>query len=298
MSSVGLYINFIAVYLVLAWAIYFPFRAGQFFNGPVYSMAIGAYASAYFVRDLDWSFPVALMAAAALGAAAGLLPALGFSRTRGVATAVGSMALIFIIQSIIRNLQFLGGSGGFFSIPKVTYLPYVSLAVVLIVGLVLYRYDHSRLGRTMEAILVDPDLPVSMGANPRNVHLFTITFSSTLGAVAGVIYAFTVRVLYPELFGFNLLLLSSAMMFIGGRYTMWGCLISAPLLWMFPRVVPEQIVQYTNIMYGAILVLVMVFFPQGLITRRGVARIVGMFRHKPKPVSPAPACGPRGESQA
>ena len=282
MSTLALYINFIAVYLILAWAIYFPFRAGQFFNGPVYSMAIGAYFSAYVVRDLQWPFLLAMLGAAVLGAIAGLLPALGFSRTRGVATAVGSMALIFIIQSVLRNLQFLGGSAGYFSIPKITYLPIVSAALVLIVGVLLYRFDHSRLGRIMEAILVDPELPASMGANPRNVHIFTITFSSTLGALAGVIYAFTLKVLYPDLFGFGLLLVSSAMMFIGGRYTMWGCLISAPLLWLFPRVIPREVAQYANIAYGCILIFVMMFFPQGLVTRRAVVRLhntmAGVYR--------------------
>ena len=254
-------------------------------------MAIGAYASAYLVRDLRWLFGcfVGCRGTRCYGWAS---PALGFSRTRGVATAVGSMALIFIIQSVIRNLQFLGGSGGFFSIPKVSYLPYISVLLVLLVGLILYRCDHSRLGRTMEAILVDPELPPSMGANTRNVHLFSITFSSTLGAVAGVIYAFTVRVLYPELFGFNLLLMASAMMFIGGRYTMWGCLISAPMLWVFPRVLPEGIVQYTNMIYGAILVIVMVFFPQGLITRRGVSRLAGLIHGKPRMLSPNSLCDP------
>jgi branched-chain amino acid transport system permease protein len=273
MTTVGLYVNFIAVYLILAWAIYFPFRAGQFFNGPIYSMAIGAYFSAYAVRDLGWPFAAAMAGAAVLGGLAGLLPALGFSRTSGIATATGSMALIFIIQSVLRNLQFLGGAAGFFSIPKVTYLPIVSAALVLIVGLLLYRFDHSRLGRTMEAILGDSELPPSLGVNARNVHLFTMTFAAVLGALAGVIYAFTLKVLYPDLFGFGLLTMASCMMFIGGRYTMWGSMLSAPLLWLFPRVIPREVAQYANIAYGCILVFVMVFFPRGLVTRRVIMRL-------------------------
>ena len=110
-----------------------------------------------------------------------------------------------------------------------------------------------------------------------------------LGAVAGVIYALSRCEYYIGAFGFNFTD-GKCMMFIGAMP--WGCLISAPMLWVFPRVLPEGIVQYTNMIYGAILVIVMVFFPQGLITRRGVSRLAGLIHGKPRMLSPNSLCDP------
>ena len=73
-------------------------------------MAVGGYFAAFAAKELGWPFFLCVLGAAVVGAILGFLPALGFSRTSGVVTAVASMALIFIIQSVIRNLDFLGGT--------------------------------------------------------------------------------------------------------------------------------------------------------------------------------------------
>ncbi|MBA7577244.1 hypothetical protein ES708_19091 [subsurface metagenome] len=288
------YLQFVAVFILLFWSLYIPFRAGQLYNGPVFCMAIGGYFAAFATRDLGWPFGLALLAAVALGALFGFIPALGFARTKGIATAMGSIALIFIIQSVIRNLTFLGGAQGFWNIPKVDHLLPIAYGIVLIVGLFVYRLDHSRLGRAMEAILTDPDLAPSMGVNVRWLNIFVLTISGAIGALAGVIFAFTLRTIYPETYGFSLLLYIWAMLFIGGRYTMWGGIVSAPLLWGFPQWVPSAVAQYTNILYGVLLIIILTLRPEGIISRgllqhlniggriwlRGLTRLANLGRRR------------------
>jgi branched-chain amino acid transport system permease protein len=262
-----LYLSLVAVFILLTWSMYLPFKAGYLYNGPIYSMAIGAYLAAFLVRDLGCPFPLALIAATLFGGFMGYLPSLGFARTSGVATAMASISLIFIIQSIIRNLGFVGGGGGLGGIPEVSYLLPVCYGLVALVGLLIYRLDHSRLGRALEMIIVDPDLAAAMGVNVRRVSVFILTASSTLGALAGVLYAFSLQSINPDSFGFGLLLYVWTMLYLGGRFTMWGALVAAPLLWGLPQWVPGDVAEYTNIFYGLLLVLVLLIRPQGFIGR-------------------------------
>lgn len=280
------YLLFVAVFILLTWAVYLPFRSGQLYNGPVYCMAIGGYFAAFAARDLGWPFGLALVAAVLLAALLGFIPALGFARTTGIATAMASIALIFIIQSVLRNLNFLGGAQGFWNIPDVDYLLPITYLIVLIVGIIVYRIDHSRIGRALEGMLVDPNLGSSMGINATKIGIFILTLSSAIGALAGVIFAFTLGTIYPETFGFSLLLYVWTMMFVGGRYTMWGAIVAAPILWGLPQWVPHAVAEYTNIFYGALLVVILLLRPQGIITRdvlqhiRSVVRRVVRIRHR------------------
>lgn len=266
------YLLFVAVFILMTWATYLPFRAGQLYNGPIYCMAIGGYFSAFVVRDLGWPFGLALIATVAVAAIMGFLPALGFCRTTGLVTAMASIALIYIIQSVIRNLDFLGGSRGFWNIPEVEYLLPLAYGVVLIVGVFIYRFDHSRFGRAAEAMLVDPELAATMGIDIRWLSVALLTASSVIGALAGVIFAFTLGTIYPESFGFVLLLYIWSMMYIGGRYTMWGAIISVPILWGLPQWIPHAVAEYTNILYGALLIITIIVRPEGIVSR-------GMLRY-------------------
>ena len=270
--SMMYYLLFVAVFILMTWATYLPFRAGQLYNGPIYCMAIGGYFSAFVVRDLGWPFGLALIATVAVAAIMGFLPALGFCRTTGLVTAMASIALIYIIQSVIRNLDFLGGSRGFWNIPEVEYLLPLAYGVVLIVGVFIYRFDHSRFGRAAEAMLVDPELAATMGIDIRWLSVALLTVSSVIGALAGVIFAFTLGTIYPESFGFVLLLYIWSMMYIGGRYTMWGAIISVPILWGLPQWMPHAVAEYTNILYGALLIITIIVRPEGIVSR-------GMLRY-------------------
>lgn len=276
-ASMNLYLVFVGSLVLMVWAFYIPFRAGQLYNGPVYCMAIGGY-SAGFLMTHNVPFAVAVIVAGVLGAFFGFFPALGFSRTTGVVTAVASMALIFIIQAIIGNLDFLGGARGLWGIPKVSYLLPFTWATVVIIGFLVYRLDHSRVGRAVEVAGTDPGLAGSLGVNIRWLTVFTLTASSAIGGIAGSIYAANLRTLRPETFGFSVMLTASSMLFLGGRYTMWGAFISVPILWGLPLWLPSAAVPYSNFIYGAVLIIVLVLKPEGLITRRLLQRLSVAYR--------------------
>lgn len=274
------YIIFCCVFIILTWAAYVPFRAGLLYNGTVYCMAIGGYFAAFAAKTWELPFWGCIIGAMVVGAILGFIPALGFSRTSGIVTAVSSMALIFIVQSVIRNIDFLGGSRGINGIPKVGHLLLYSVILVIIVGIFIYRIDHSRIGRAFESIQADPDMAATLGINVKKMTILGLTISSVLGATAGAVYSFNMRVIYPETFGFSLLLNVMTMMFVGGRYTQWGMLISVPLLWGISKWIPSSLAIYAQIIYGIILIVILMARPEGLITRRFLAGIKKIFQYK------------------
>jgi len=262
-----LYFEFVGMYILLLWAVYLPFRGGQLYNGPFFCMAIGAYIAAYTAKVLHWPTGLSLFVALISGAGVGFLLSLAFSQTTGLVTATASLALIFVIQAVIRNIEFLGGPNGMWNIPKMPYLPVVIWVGVLLVGALIYRIDRSRIGRALEAMRTDPALAGSLGVNSRWLSVFVMTVSSAIGSLSGVFCAFAINAVTVDTFGFTLLLSTMAMLFIGGRYTMWGVVISVPVLWGIPQVAPPWLAPYMNIIYGALLVAVLAVRPEGIVSR-------------------------------
>jgi len=150
--------------------------------------------------------------------------------------------------------------------------------LVLIAGVFIYRLDYSRLGRSLEVIATDPDVALAMGLNVRWLSIFSLTVSSVLGSLAGVVFSFNLRTIHPEAFGFALMQYTATMLFIGGRYTMWGAFISVPVLWGLPGWMPSWAAEYTNILYGALLVITLIVRPEGVVTRSMMRRLGALWK--------------------
>lgn len=270
--TTSFFIQFTIIYMLLTWAFYLPMKGGTLYAGPIYSMAIGGYFSAFMVREMGWPLWLALIVAILVGAVVGFLPALGLARTKGIAAGMASIALVFMIQSVARNLEFLGGSVGFY-MPQVDYVEILSYVSLVVVGVFIYRLEHSRIGRALEAMLEDPDLAASMGINMYRTNILVLTLSTVIGSLAGVLFAFNLGAIYPNSFGFQLMLYATTMLFVGGRFTMWGAVIAAPILFGIPRWLPHSLAVYSNYIYGALLVIVLIIRPQGVITRGLLRRI-------------------------
>jgi branched-chain amino acid transport system permease protein len=274
---VSLYVeNFlltVGIYILLSWSFYLPFVGGQIYNGPIYSMAIGGYFAAYVSLHWGWPFPAAALGATILSGILAFMPGIGFARASGFAMAVSTLALIFIVQAVIRNLDFLGGSTGMFGIPKVKYLLAVTYGVIFILLVLIRRLMNSRIGKAMEAYYTSREGASALGINPISLSIFLQTVSGLVSGLAGAIYAFSLGIVFPEVFGFHLLLFVFTIVFLGGHYTMWGPLIFAPILWAIPQFTPSAIGEYSNIIYGAILVLVLILRPEGVITKEVIHSI-------------------------
>jgi branched-chain amino acid transport system permease protein len=267
------YLVMVGVLILLGWSLYLPLRAGYMNNSPIFFMAISGYFVAYTTQELHWAIPVAFAAAVAFCFILALLLSLTLVNVSGFAMAVATIALVFIIQTIIRNLEFLGAAAGFSIYSQMPYLLTVTYVLIVLNLIFLNRLANSRFGRALEAMEFDHDVCDALGINRRVLSIFAQTYSGTLGAVAGVLYTFNVGTLFPEMFGFNFVLYGFTMVLVGGRSTLWGVLIFGPVLWSIPEFAPPWIGQWRNIMFGGIIVLLLVLRPKGVITKETLRRL-------------------------
>ena len=276
-SGLAYFITLVVVYILVVWGALIPFRAGLLYNGTVYVMAIGGYTAGFLSKTIGLNFWLCIIAAIITGLIIGFIPALGFSRTNGIVTAISSMALIFIIQSIIKNISFLGGTRGLRGIQKVPALPWFALIILVVFGAFLYRLFNSRIGRAWEAIATDPQMAQTLGVDSKRMTIVALTLSSVFAAVGGAVFAFNIRVIYPGTFSFTFLLNVMTMLFVGGRFTQWGVIISAPLLWSINVYMPESVQKLSNYIFAGLLIIVLMLRPEGLVTRKMVLKIKKFF---------------------
>jgi branched-chain amino acid transport system permease protein len=267
------YFVFSVIFILLSWALYLPYRCGQLYLAPVYCMATGAYFAVHVVTQWHWPIPLAILVSPLVGAFFAFLPALGLRRAPGFTTAITSLALIFIIQTVIMNLKFIGGQTGLFGIPPMDH-PLVTVFIILsIAGMIVYRIDHSRLGRAAELLYYSLEETACFGVNMALISILLQVLSGALSGVAGALYAFTVGSVFPGAFSFPILLMIFSVVFIGGNLTMWGSVLFAPILWGIPLILPETIAQWKDVIYGALLICILIFRPEGVISKEMVRKV-------------------------
>jgi branched-chain amino acid transport system permease protein len=266
--SLFYFLIFTGIFILLGWAIYIVYRNGQLNNVPIAAMAVGAYICAYLTRELHWPFFPALLAAMGGGAIFSFVPALGLGRAPGFSMTIATIAMIFITQTVLRNMAFLGGVYGFYSIPRVDHLLIVTYVIVFIVGFFIFRLERSRIGRAMEVVFIDTSVARTLKINTYWLSVWLQVFAGVLGAIAGVLFANLVRILVPRHFSLGMLLNIYCFMFVGGYTTMWGVVVFTPILWGFPLLLPEVVAEWKDSIYGLLLVVTMLLRPEGVITKK------------------------------
>lgn len=164
-----------------------------------------------------------------------------------------------------------------YGIPMIRGLLPICYCILIIIGIFIYRIEHSRLGKAMDAIRTDKELALCMGINPKNISIFLQVTSGALCGLSGSRYAFTLGFIRSTDFGFTVLLYIWTMLFVGGHQTMWGVVISAPILWVLTLFLPSAIAQYTNIIYGIMLTIILILRPDGIITKRILSHVVKSY---------------------
>jgi branched-chain amino acid transport system permease protein len=277
-----------AVNVLMGWALYLPYRLAQLHFLTVAVMAFSGYLSGYLVTSLGAPFGPAFAAGVLAGAIAGFLVSTFVGDAPTFAVVIVGLAFIFIVRTAIENTPAVGGALGMFGLPDIGGNPAthrrvilsILCALVLIVGFLLWRFEHSGLGRAASVVFADRQLAASLGIKAKRLGALLQTFSCALAGACGVLYGFTYKGFNPEFFSFTLLGEYLTVLFVGGFATPWGPLVAAPLLYGLPLFFPPQIASLRLVIYGALLVLVLVFRPQGLVTRRFVQGIESFLRAK------------------
>ena len=268
--SVVLYyfLGFTAIYILMCWALYLPYRVGQLHFLIVTCMAVTAYFGGFAAREWNWPFVLILFAGILIGGIIAFISSFAIGKAPCFTVVVVGLTSIFIIKTIIENWKLLGGTVGFFHIPTVNNLLPIIYILLLIVGFLIYKIDHSRLGRAASVVFVDKDVAATLGVNIKNLGMFFQIIAGAIAGMAGVLDAFLVSSLSPEFFTFSMIGYLMCLLFVGGYTTMWGIVISAPILGGIPLLFPSEVASWRQVIYGVLLVVIILIRPEGLITRK------------------------------
>jgi len=257
----------------------------------IYSMAhaaffgIAAYTGALVAMHVSTSLLVAIPAAMAMCAALSLIISLPSLRVRGEYFVVASLGLQMIAFTVFSEWKDVtGGLGGLTGVPVATIFGYalrslesflmVSLVCLALVTLAIWALVRTSFGRNLKAIRDNEVAASAFGKNAIAIKTIAVAISSALCGVAGVLYAFHVSFVNPETFTVDQSVLIMAMIIIGGTGTVAGPILGALIIHLLPAgltyltfLPARELASLQQIIYGAAMVLLMIYRPSGLIGR-------------------------------
>jgi branched-chain amino acid transport system permease protein len=243
-------------------------------------MALGAYASSVFTVGLfaddrlfgpallphwlgPFLFPVALIIGGLVASIGALAVAIPSFRTRGDYLAIISLAFMFIVKSLIENLEFVGGPRGLGDQPA-----WANRAVVfatLVLGIwIMNNFVRSTLGKALNAVRDNEMAADAMTVNTRQTKITAFLFGAFWAGVAGGLYAHALRYVNPGSFGIQKLAEVLAMVYFGGLNSVYGSIVGACSISLLGEMLrPLELFKW--IIIPLLLILVMIFRPTGLI---------------------------------
>lgn len=252
---------------------------------------IGGYAYALLSLKLDWGFVPAIIVGAVIAAVLSLLVSLPAWRLRGDFFVLVSLAIQALIFRTLYNWSsadaplgswqnLTNGPFGISGIPKPSLLGFrisstasfatFATAFALVCGFVLWRLTSSPWGRLLLAMRENEIAARSLGKNTRLAKVQAFAVSAALVSIAGALYASYVLYLDPSSASLNESILMLSMVVVGGLGNFRGPIIGAMVLVTLPEVLrlfalPDaQAANLRLLIYGALLVLMMHFRPQGI----------------------------------
>lgn len=256
-------------------------QAGLLDLGYVAFYAIGAYTTAILLGASPLQPPVDLplwaifIVGFVFSMLAGLLLGLPVLRLRGDYLAIVTLGFGEIVRIIAVNAQGITrGARGLNNIPVsfgVDPKPYYYILLVIILGMsmVLHRLDTSRIGRAWVAIREDEVAAEAMGVNTLRMKLFAFAIGAGTASFAGVVQATKTGSINPARFTVFASIVILAQVVLGGMGNKLGVIIGAAIITGLPETaVFREFSDYRFVVFGALLVVMMIYRPQGIIPSR------------------------------
>lgn len=251
---------------------------GQLVLGHAGFMLIGAYTSAIVVNALQTnlyiSLPISLLLGGVLASIVGLVIGIPALRLRGDYLAIITLGFGEIIKVFATNLDFItNGAQGYSGYPTFSTrtqpsgLFSITLAVAILVIFFSYTYGTSRYGRSVIAIREDEIAADANGINTTYYKLLTFVASAFFAGIAGGLQAQYSPIIDPSKFGFDYSVKILMMVVLGGMGSITGSVVAAVILSILP-IVLVSFERTSMLIYSVILIVVMLFRPQGLLGRK------------------------------
>lgn len=268
--------------------------AGLLDLGYVAFYAVGAYSYALLNHHFGLSFWAAIPVGMALAALFGILLGIPVLRLRGDYLAIVTLGFGEIIRLVLQNWnEFSFGPSGVKNIPRPsffghtpgpleapTYLYYLMLLLLVFTVFVVGRLQDSRLGRSWLALREDEVACQAMGIDRMRTKLAAFALGATWAGLSGVIFAASTTFINPDSFTLMESIIALSIVVFGGMGSIAGVILGGFVLVLLPETLRE-FAEYRMLLFGAVMVLMMIFRPQGLV--RTARRSYGHRAPQPLP---------------
>lgn len=242
-------------------------------------MGVGAYGSALMTKTLGWSFWIALPLSGVTAAAIAVILSFPLFRMKQFYFLIGSFAAGEAIRlSWTHFTNPFGGPKGIKLIPSPEIdlpiighidlygpIPYyfLTLSVVTVCMLVLYRLEHSRIGLTLHAVHWKDALAESVGVNTWRYRTLAFVVASFFVGIAGSLYAHYLGTINPNQYSIGIMVLVLVWVIVGGTQTFFGPIIGVVVLSLLNEFF-RGAAEWRPFIYGCILIAAIMFLPDGL----------------------------------
>jgi branched-chain amino acid transport system permease protein len=213
----------------------------------------------------------------------GILVGIPALRLSGIYLAIATIAFVEILRVLSLNLDITGGAVGIFGIPQpfatsIEYL-WIVLPLLLVSMAILYRLERIRVGRAFAAIRADELAADAIGINPTFYKVLAFTLGAILAGVVGAVSAHFLNTWNARQGTFDASIIYLTSVLIGGSRTFVGSVLGGMVFTALPEVLrgmatieglPVWLAQFLRdgrlIIFGLLIVVGTIFFPQGLVT--------------------------------
>jgi len=273
---------------LLGVSVYLPLAAGQLSLATPAFYAVGGTLAALLSTTwpalgagADGSLPLAsflleLLLGGLLAGALALLVGRPVLRLQGIYLAIATIALVEIVRVAILNLPFTGGAIGIFGIPQPfpTAAGYLlpALGLLALAGWLCQRLEVMPLGRAMAAVRHDELAAGCMGIDTTKVKLTAFVLSAVLAGSTGALAAHVLNTWNARQGSFDTAVTMLAFVILGGSRSWLGPVVGGLLLTALPELL-RPVGDGRLVLFGLVILLGPVLFPQGLITAALLERL-------------------------
>ncbi len=283
---------FIIINAILGISIYLTLSTGQLSLGNAGFMSIGAYTSALLTikagLPIYLSIPVGGLAACLMATVIGIPT----TRLQGIYLAIATLGFGEVVRVIILNLKITNGALGLSGIPSISVVIgktltslgiengsfgltlqqmgnfsviFILLAILIFFVFFTIRLNNSRIGRAFAAIKADDHAAEVSGINTTAYKLLAFFLGAFVAGIAGGLAAHITFYIGPKDFAYHRAVEILLFAVLGGSNVVWGPLLGSVILTSLPEILRSAAV-YREMIYGSILVTMMIFRPQGLLS--------------------------------
>lgn len=298
--------TFILINAILGISVFVTLASGQFSLGAAGFMSVGAYTSALLTMRLGVPMPLAVLSGGLVAALVGAVIGLPTTRLKGLYLAIATLGFGEVVRVIFLNMKITNGALGLNGIPSLS----ISLASVLnnwgiidalgldfqvagqvasvvvllvLVALITHfwlKLDNSRVGRAFAAVKGDEHAAELTGIDVVKYKMLSFVFSSFLAGMGGALYAHATFFINPGDFAYSRVIDILLFTVFGGSNVIWGPILGATVLTLLPEML-RFMADYRDTFYGIMLVVLMAYRPEGILTHEIIRKIKTFFSKKP-----------------